>query len=596
MQVQPSSIDTQSYIQLRPGESFYLGKTCLSLVPEEHSHLSVISSGPSRSYYDNYCQQISRLPESLPPSSPYPPRKLDRLGATVDETPKAPMLQSPQDTTPNTLQCTHNGIVEKGNNPNWAGSPLKREIIHAGRTPVEILANTAADRPDDTNFINTEKTDLSSPAAFENSKLPPSLVQNSAASLNEPMDGLKRNIVHVINQSPSSIYQLPHEMEHRASPKSRNYQNKSSSNLQPSEDFDGSPKRKKMKTAIVSSHRDPNEESQDNLQDAIQVIKPVRKYSRPSTPSLIEPSGSPLELTEIKPRNISIKPLVSIAVSPSNDPKLTIQLPSIQSKSRNGFNGQPDARSPTNSIESSNSLRSIRSAVHEDVSNMSFTARGMRILFASSTSVGDSKQFTKFLSKEGVKRVNSVDKCTTLCVGKEELKKTSKLILAVLLGREIIRDAWVVDSATSGKLHDLDGYLARDPQREAEWGVSLRDAIERGRQGTKVLLDIEVVFTPSAKKELGKGFGDLREIATYAGAKRISASLPKKSPEQSPTTIIIAIPTDSDLPALQTLGWACYSKEIISLSVLRGVLDMSSDEFLVGHKTTKPAASKKRKR
>ena len=247
-----------------------------------------------------------------------------------------------------------------------------------------------------------------------------------------------------------------------------------------------------------------------------------------------------------------------------------------------------------NNHEPSSSMRSTRSVVREDMSQLNVRDDSVRILFSNSTAVGDSRAFIKFLSQHGIEKVQSVSECTVLCVGKGELKKTSKLIMAIMLGKEVITDDWVTESAQCNKLQTMEEYLARDPEREDEWGFNIRDAIDRGRQGLKILQDWTVIFTTSAKKEVGKsGFSDLKEIATYAGAKSILTTVPKKPPAELPFTLIIGTVEDVDSPALGKLR--CYTRDIIGLSVLRGRLEIDSEEFLI-QKPEQEKASKKRKR
>lgn len=62
---------------------------------------------------------------------------------------------------------------------------------------------------------------------------------------------------------------------------------------------------------------------------------------------------------------------------------------------------------------------------------------------------------------------------------------------------------------------------------------------------------------------------------------------------ETPHTIVVATHDDANLVALQKLGWRTYLKDISSLSVLRGKLDLESDEFLI---VEEKKESKKRKR
>ena len=255
---------------------------------------------------------------------------------------------------------------------------------------------------------------------------------------------------------------------------------------------------------------------------------------------------------------------------------------------------QGTPHSPGPSIEPTSSMRSTRSAIREDLSQLNVKDDSIRILFSSSTAVGDSRAVMKFLSQQGIVKVQSVSECTFLCVGKGELKKTSKLIMAVMLGKEVITDDWVTESARCNKLQSIEKYLAQDPEREDEWGFNIREAVERGRKGLKILQDWTVIFTTSAKKEVGKsGFLDLKEIATYAGAKSVSTTLPKKPPEELLLTLVIGSVEDLDSPALEK--WRCYTRDIIGLSVLRGRLEIGSGEFLI-QKPEQERPSKKRKR
>ena len=234
-------------------------------------------------------------------------------------------------------------------------------------------------------------------------------------------------------------------------------------------------------------------------------------------------------------------------------------------------------------------IESSRASVDPSSSNMSTrsssTSLGARILYASSTSVDKSSKLMGFLEKNKIKKAKTVADCDILCVGNGELKKTSNLVMAAICGKQIITDEWVVQSAAAGELLDLDEYLARDATREAEWGISLDQAIRRGKDGAKPLAGLTFQFTPAVKKELGKSFLELKDIALRAGAKAVQATLPKKSAQAWPSStspiIIIAAPHDRDLATLKEGGWKTYSKDILTLSVLRGHLDQESDEFLI---------------
>lgn len=238
---------------------------------------------------------------------------------------------------------------------------------------------------------------------------------------------------------------------------------------------------------------------------------------------------------------------------------------------------------------------SVRSLIREESTIMQSTSTKLRVFFASSTTVDKTSKSLNFLENHGVTKAKSVKDCDILCIGNSDLKKTCNLVLAVISGKQVIIEDWVVKSVTKGELLDHNDFLARDPVKEAEWEIDLSEAIERGKQGVKPFLGFIVHFTPAAKKELGRGFTDLKDIVLHAGAKSVQATLPRKSSlAQAPTTVVVALPDDSDLSALQEGGWRSFNKDIVTLSVLRGSLDVNSDEFLIRHKDGTRNGSRKR--
>ena len=254
---------------------------------------------------------------------------------------------------------------------------------------------------------------------------------------------------------------------------------------------------------------------------------------------------------------------------------------------------------PETPIEPGSSSRKSRSTARDSSSKLQESLHQTRVLFASSTTLDTSKAFMKFLTAHGVQKATSIDDCTILCVGKEaELKRTSNLVLAVLNGKDVITDTWISESVDAKVLLDVEQYKATDPSREDEWGTSLTDAIARGKEGLRPFLDLSFCFTPAVKTELGKGFADMKSICLQGGAKSIQATLPRKGPQEPCRTIMIASNgDDKDVESLHRNGWKVFIKEIITLSILRGSLQLESDEFIIhGKSTPQVGKSKKRKR
>lgn len=300
----------------------------------------------------------------------------------------------------------------------------------------------------------------------------------------------------------------------------------------------------------------------------------------------------------------SMRSMIHVAVPPSSSRAKFAQQQSLDGESakKGSVKKQSTKKKPIHGLqdfsEPPSSSRSTRLSIQEGSTMSRSLNTKFRVFFASSTTVDKTSKFKNFLDNHGVTRVKSVRDCDILCIGNSDLKKTCNLVLAVMSGKQVITEDWVVQSVSKGELLDHNGFLARDPVKEAEWETDLSEAIDRGKRGVQPFLDFAVHFTPAAKKELGKGFTDLKGIAEHAGAKSVLATLPRKSSlTQAPKTIIIAIPDDGDLLALEEGGWRSFNKDIVTLSVLRGSLDVKSDEFLIRHRDrTGSGASKKRRR
>ena len=517
-------------VQLRPGEGFYIDKGTFDLVPEEHNDLPVSSSGPSTERYESQVSQFNQPSALLSSHS-------GRGSSAVLESPQAKPA-GPAPLSENAAEVAMTGKVES---QSWPEVLSKRTLLGAIR---DADRQTFAERLE-------EDGQLGSPP-------PEEVPRESSTEQDQPhkepgvLESQELDKPHTGQPKPTHLEQTEDESGHHTTPPPlfpiQDHGDASSSSpanhLDPSDPI---PSTDTKQALIVQEQILPSsraEDSQDSLMDTIHFMQKT----------------------------------------PNNHD----QYPKSRAQGRTTtiHQGTP--------IEPSSSMRSTRSVVREDMSQLNVRDDSVRILFSNSTAVGDSRAFIKFLSQHGIEKVQSVSECTVLCVGKGDLKKTSKLIMAIMLGKEVITDDWVTESARCNELQTMEEYLARDPERENEWGFNIRDAIDRGRQGFKIIQDWTVIFTASAKKEVGKsGFSDLKEIATYAGAKSILATLSKKPPEEMPFTLIIGTVEDVNSPALGK--WKCYTRDIICLSVLRGRLEIDSEEFLI-QKPEQEKASKKRKR
>ncbi|KAL8742931.1 MAG: hypothetical protein Q9190_004662 [Brigantiaea leucoxantha] len=227
------------------------------------------------------------------------------------------------------------------------------------------------------------------------------------------------------------------------------------------------------------------------------------------------------------------------------------------------------------------STSSQRSAPQGTTSATASQGERINVAFASSTSVDGSPDFMSFLAKHNIRKVRSVAECQILCVGRGEVKSTGNVMLSMLTGKEIVADSWITRSAKQGKLLDFSLFRVKDLERKREWRTTLNNVIERSRQGVRLFQGWTFNFTPNARRELGKNFVAVKEIALNAGAACVRGFAPRKAPEVTPSTIVIASTRDKDVHALYERGWRSYTKDLITVSVLRGHLDVRSEEFAV---------------
>lgn len=581
--------------QVHPGETIFLGSHTLSLVPEEHADLQVASSGPS--HYESYREQVSQLESSI------------LQEAAILETPMAQRFGTPLGSSPisATKMKMFRPAITSNDDDQILGS------MYRGREP-----------PNGTQDIKTkpelaklhQKSSLHSPPPIQASEQSLDNVSKPLKPLQVAHDG-EQKAQDITVPSPVTPHSPTVDLGHTKSPNATMIPmtaNADAVELQnvviiengkekrispprhlkkPSEIQSMSPgtSAKKLSLSAPSHGGSPAGRDLGSSQESPDAMTPKSRSSPPSNFDLQDSLRSTIQVDA--PVTHQCRPQTPQATTLATSSKS--RQSSVSEEPKNVTCAKAGATS--HFIEPSSSTRSMRFTTREDLSHSSVVDDEVRVLFASSSVISDSKQYTKFLVKQGIRIVNTVQECTVLCVGKKaELKKTSKFIIAVLLGKQIITDAWVTESTSAGRILDVASYHARDPEREKEWGINLDEAIDRGRRGFKPLHGWTVAFTPTAKKDAGKvGFAELKEVSTYAGAKSCSAVLPKKNAIEIPWTLLISCPED---PALATLpdGWRCFTKDIISLSALRGKLDAEGLEFLVSQEPEVEGKKESRKR
>lgn len=90
-----------------------------------------------------------------------------------------------------------------------------------------------------------------------------------------------------------------------------------------------------------------------------------------------------------------------------------------------------------------------------------------------------------------------------------------------------------------------------------------------------------VWITPALKKEYGSGYREIEDVAHKVGAKKV-VSKPARDLKSADNCIVLALEQrDLDAITLHEKSIDCYQKELLSVSIFRGSLDLDSHEFRI---------------
>jgi hypothetical protein len=206
-----------------------------------------------------------------------------------------------------------------------------------------------------------------------------------------------------------------------------------------------------------------------------------------------------------------------------------------------------------------------------------------RVIFSNSA-IPKRKYLISFLRSKGVTFVDDPHKqdFDLLIIGLGELKRTGKLLLAVALGKEIVTDEWVNKSVKKKALQPTSAYVPSDVSRETQWEFHLRDAIENPR--TNLFKGHTIYITAAQKKKYGKlqwEIEDLLQKCAAKGVKMLTSKIAKTLTKSEQIIIIAADQDDPDVPKLFHKGIPCFNQDFVSISILRGRLELGSNEFKI---------------
>lgn len=368
-----------------------------------------------------------------------------------------------------------------------------------------------------------------------------------------------------------------------------------------------------------SSPSSEDDEEESSIHESIEVQqrdtlergRPVEDTNMPPPPSPVitkkrsslsgendEEDHSIRESIEVQPRDssgASSEPSKKkLKSSSDHKPPASLSAPRSPSKSKKSSKSQQSSksrRSSTSSSGASSTAEERREGRREErreeaVSTPSKNLRSSAerytatyaestIVFSSNISIQNKPAMMKFLKDNGVTAVEEMKDATMFCVGKGELKKTARLIKAIVSGKDIVTDSWVTDSVKKRRLLDVVGYIPSDKKHEKEWKFKLAEAVQRGKDDYKPLQGFRVYFSKALAKAGGT---ELKEIAILAGAEYCGAQIKKPADD---LLVMLTGEDDADVEKFVTKGFRSYAKELLTLGILREELDLDSREFQI---------------
>ena len=207
------------------------------------------------------------------------------------------------------------------------------------------------------------------------------------------------------------------------------------------------------------------------------------------------------------------------------------------------------------------------------------------VIFSSTTKVDDNKKTMQTFRQLGGKTTAVINKATVLCISEGSVKKTSKLLMAVLLGIDVVTEDWVVETHRLGRFPAVEEYLPLDADSEQEWETSLKDAIVRGKQGlTHLLTGTTVFFTKKLRSDLGNLERDFSQIATLLGAESVQRRVPTPKDNENATestVLVVGVLDDPQAAKVAEMGYTLFNKDILTMAALRGRLEKDCNDFVI---------------
>jgi hypothetical protein len=154
-----------------------------------------------------------------------------------------------------------------------------------------------------------------------------------------------------------------------------------------------------------------------------------------------------------------------------------------------------------------------------------------------------------------------------------------KLLQAIALGIPIVTDKWLLASANAARFLPLAQFIPSAPLQEKEWNFSLERIWNKPQ---KALFAGYIISFTTTLRGTFKPFTEMENLCKAVGARRItSKKAGGKEVDTEDTIVLAAEKDDADAQALIESGRTCFSKDFLTNSILRGEVDLQSDEFRI---------------
>ncbi len=206
-----------------------------------------------------------------------------------------------------------------------------------------------------------------------------------------------------------------------------------------------------------------------------------------------------------------------------------------------------------------------------------------KVIFSGRCAIRNKKHVMDAFDYLGGIVVDKVANADMVCIPDGELRKSPKLILALIYGKHIVTERWITECHRQKHFPDPAQYLPFDPEQERKWKFNLTAAVQRCRDADskirQLIVDYKVYVTPQLyRKKLSGIWDDFKAIADSIGAKSVHARLPADVARNS-KTLVLGDENDVDALKVGKLGCCLYKNDLLTMAVLRGELEVDSGEF-----------------